>query len=363
MNRRAGIIACTTLLVGAAVAIGVATAQAAPVRFEAENAPATCDGLIESNHAGFSGSGFCNADNAVGAAAQFTVNAASAGSATLGIRYANGTTTARPADVLVNGSVAAGGVAFNGTGAWETWVSVNLTVTVNAGNNTIRVSPTTANGLANIDALDFEVGATTPPSSPPPANGKQMEDINRGLISVRSGTGNFVSWRMLGTEPASVTYRLFRGSTLVATQSHTNFFDAGAAQGSAYTVRAVINGVEQPASECALQFGSAGSWTCRCRSRRAAPRPTARRTRTRPTTRAWATSTATASTSSCSSGIRPTPRTTRSPGYTGNVFVDAYELNGTRLWRIDLGRNIRAGAHYTQFQVYDFDGDGRAEVA
>ena len=50
-------------------------------------------------------------------------------------------------------------------------------------------------------------------------------------------------------------------------------------------------------------------------------------------------------------------------GYTGNVFVDAYKLNGTRLWRIDLGRNIRAGAHYTQFQVYDYDGDGKAEVA
>src|SRR5574342_208829 len=50
-------------------------------------------------------------------------------------------------------------------------------------------------------------------------------------------------------------------------------------------------------------------------------------------------------------------------GYTGNVYLDAYKLDGTRLWRIDLGRNIRAGAHYTQFQVYDFDGDGRAEVA
>ena len=49
-------------------------------------------------------------------------------------------------------------------------------------------------------------------------------------------------------------------------------------------------------------------------------------------------------------------------GYTGNVYLDAYRLDGTRLWRIDLGVNIRAGAHYTQFQVYDFDGDGRAEV-
>jgi rhamnogalacturonan endolyase len=49
-------------------------------------------------------------------------------------------------------------------------------------------------------------------------------------------------------------------------------------------------------------------------------------------------------------------------GYTGNVLLDCYKLDGTRLWRIDLGRNIRAGAHYTQFMVYDLDGDGRAEV-
>lgn len=50
-------------------------------------------------------------------------------------------------------------------------------------------------------------------------------------------------------------------------------------------------------------------------------------------------------------------------GYTGNTIVDGIRLDGTRLWRIDLGRNIRSGAHYTQFQVYDYDGDGRAEVA
>lgn len=49
-------------------------------------------------------------------------------------------------------------------------------------------------------------------------------------------------------------------------------------------------------------------------------------------------------------------------GYTGNVYIDCYKLNGEKLWRIDLGPNIRAGAHYTQFLVYDFDGDGKAEV-
>ena len=57
------------------------------------------------------------------------------------------------------------------------------------------------------------------------------------------------------------------------------------------------------------------------------------------------------------------PRDNSQAGLTGNVYLDAYKLNGKKLWRIDLGKNIRAGAHYTQFLVYDFDMDGKAEVA
>lgn len=49
-------------------------------------------------------------------------------------------------------------------------------------------------------------------------------------------------------------------------------------------------------------------------------------------------------------------------GYTGNVYFDCYRLTGEKLWRIDMGKNIRAGAHYTQFMVYDLDGDGKAEI-
>src|SRR5699024_1217133 len=49
-------------------------------------------------------------------------------------------------------------------------------------------------------------------------------------------------------------------------------------------------------------------------------------------------------------------------GYTGNVYIDTYTFEGELLYRIDLGPNIRAGAHYTQFLVYDFDGDGKAEL-
>ncbi|MBQ4379971.1 MAG: rhamnogalacturonan lyase, partial [Bacteroidaceae bacterium] len=50
-------------------------------------------------------------------------------------------------------------------------------------------------------------------------------------------------------------------------------------------------------------------------------------------------------------------------GYTGYIMFDCYKIfTGERLWRIQLGRNIRAGAHYNQFLVYDFDGDGKAEL-
>ncbi len=135
-------------------------AVAAPTRYEAENA--TCDGTIDSNHAGFSGTGFCNANNAVGGFAQWTVTAASAGTATIAIRYGNGSTANRPADISVNGTVVQAASAFNPTGAWTTWATKTLTTQVNAGSNTIRVSSTTVNGPANLDFVDFEVA---PPQS------------------------------------------------------------------------------------------------------------------------------------------------------------------------------------------------------
>ena len=49
-------------------------------------------------------------------------------------------------------------------------------------------------------------------------------------------------------------------------------------------------------------------------------------------------------------------------GMTSPTIFDCYRLNGERLWRINMGRNIRSGAHYVPFMVYDFDGDGRAEM-
>ena len=156
-------ITCVGLLASALVVVASA-AQAAPTRYEAETA--VCTGTIDSNHAGFSGSGFCNGNNATSGFVQFTVNAAAAGTATLGIRFANGTTTARPANLVVNGSTVQA-PSFEGTGAWTTWVTRTLSVSVTAGTNTIRLNPTTSGGLPNIDYLDFEVGGTEPPPPPP----------------------------------------------------------------------------------------------------------------------------------------------------------------------------------------------------
>jgi hypothetical protein len=122
-------------------------------RYEAEDATIS-RGIVESNHAGHSGAGFVNYDNAPGGYVQFTVNAASAGTATLRFRYANGTTTNRPMDIAVNGTVVKAGQAFNGTGAWPAWQTVTLTASLNAGSNTVRATATSANGGPNLDYLD-----------------------------------------------------------------------------------------------------------------------------------------------------------------------------------------------------------------
>jgi hypothetical protein len=195
--------------------------------------------------------------------------------------------------------------------------------------------------------------------------GHQLETLDRGLISVRSGTGNLVSWRLLATDPTGVTFNVYRGSTkLTATpvSTSTNYLDAGAAADSSYTVRAVVSGVEQAASAASLTFANgyrdiplsvpAGGTT--------------------PDGVAYTYSANDASVGDVDGDgqyeyiVKWDPSNSKDnsqSGYTGDVYVDAYRLNGTRLWRIDLGRNIRAGAHYTQFQVYDYDGDGKAEVA
>lgn len=197
------------------------------------------------------------------------------------------------------------------------------------------------------------------------AGTRQMEFLDRGVVAVKTGTGVFVSWRLLGTEGSNVSFNVYRDGTKVNASpitNSTNLQDASGTSSSKYTVRAVVGGTEQAASAAASVWGNnylsvplsipAGGTT--------------------PDGVAYTYSANDASAGDLDGDgeyeliVKWDPSNSKDnsqSGYTGEVFIDAYKLNGTRLWRISLGKNIRAGAHYTQFMVYDLDGDGKAEVA
>ncbi|MFF0012638.1 carbohydrate-binding protein [Streptomyces sp. NPDC005374] len=197
------LITSVGLLAGTLVALsGTTTAQAATTRYEAETSPAVCTGAVETEYAGYSGSGFCNGTNATGAYAQFTVSTPASGTATLSVRFANGTTTARPADIIVNGTTVSS-VSFESTAAWTGWTTKTLTVPVNAGSNTIRLNPTSANGLPNVDYLDAETSGTT---TPPPSS--------TALYVSPSGTDSAAGTATAPTTLTSAISRISAGGTI-----------------------------------------------------------------------------------------------------------------------------------------------------
>ncbi|HSC66264.1 MAG TPA: cellulose binding domain-containing protein [Cellvibrio sp.] len=189
---------------------------------------------------------------------------------------------------------------------------------------------------------------------------RQAEYLDRGVVALPSGNGIFISWRFLGNDPDNISFNVYRNGTKVNSSPITNssnFFDGSGSVSAAYTVRPIVNGKELNAN-AANPTWSNPYWVINLN------RPNGG-------------SDYTYSPGDASVGdvdgdgeyeviLKWDPSNLKDnshAGATGNVYIDAYKLNGTRLWRVDLGRNIRAGAHYTQFMVYDLDGDGKAEVA
>ena len=194
------------------------------------------------------------------------------------------------------------------------------------------------------------------------APGKQVEKLDRGVVAIHTGAGNFIGWRALGTDAPMLRFDVYRGDTKLNARplDLTSFIDEGAPAGAAYTVRPAGGSHEAAA-------GAATAWD-QPYKKIPLQKPADGVT---PDGQRYGYTVGDGSAADLDGDgsyellvkWQPTNAHDNSHrGYTGNTYIDAYRLDGTRLWRIDLGRNIRAGAHYTTFLAYDFDGDGRAEL-
>ncbi|WP_440133510.1 rhamnogalacturonan lyase [Chitinophaga sancti] len=188
-----------------------------------------------------------------------------------------------------------------------------------------------------------------------------VEKLDRGLIAIpQSATETFLSWRLLATDPATITFNIYRQSNgklqKLASQPVTNFVDkhTDIHHAQTYVVKSVINGKESstatftiPADApiqqyLAIPLKTPPGYTPNDASAADLDGDGQYEIVLHQTGRAKDNS---------QSGITDPP------------IFQAYKLDGTFLWEINLGRNIREGAHYTQFMVYDLDGDGIAEFA
>ncbi|SNY64919.1 rhamnogalacturonan lyase [Paractinoplanes atraurantiacus] len=217
--------------------------------------------------------------------------------------------------------------------------------------------------LAYVAALLLTATAPAPASAAPtPANAAPtpaapahaapaMERLDRGLVVATTGEGHFLSWRLLRGE--HTPFHVYRDGHRIATVSDsTNYLDREGSPGARYRVAPAGHG---PAA-------AATAWDAAYYDL--------------PLKKPADGDTYTYSANDMSVGdvdgdgqyeyvVKWDPSNSKDVsqvGYTGPVYIDTYELDGTLLHRIDLGVNIRAGAHYTQFLVYDFDGDGRSEM-
>ena len=216
-----------------------------------------------------------------------------------------------------------------------------------------------------IITMAFVAGTSLVLATPARAQ-RQMENLGRGMVAVLQHDGNvYLGWRLLGTDPDRITFNVYRSTDRdVPTKLNrepirdsTNFVDVAVPPSSsnAYFVRPVLDGQEQPGG---------AAFTVKAMAR--AQQYIEVRLQT-------------------PSGYSPNDasvadldgdgeyeivihmtgrgRDNASSGKTDPPILHAYRLDGTLMWAIDLGKNIREGAHYTQFMVYDLDGDGKAEMA
>ncbi len=211
---------------------------------------------------------------------------------------------------------------------------------------------------------------------------KQMENINRGGFAADIGAysqGVYLSWRLLGTEPMDTVFNIYKnGTLLVENLNNTSYTDAAGTANDNYTVATVINGTIGAQSETFMKLTGHRDSAFKSSPYAYFDVPINipeggsgyNYNPEKPADNAGGANDASVGDVDGDGEYEiilkwdpSNSKDSAGSGVTGNVYIDCYEFDGTQLWRIDLGRNIRAGAHYTQFQVYDYDGDGKAELA
>ncbi|MBO7637191.1 MAG: T9SS type A sorting domain-containing protein [Paludibacteraceae bacterium] len=187
------------------------------------------------------------------------------------------------------------------------------------------------------------------------AGTKQMEYLDRGVVAVKVNNGVFISWRFLGTDDKSTGFNIYRDGTKIndaPITTKTNYVDTKGSANSKYVIKAVVGGVETEASKATIPWGEQYKTL----------------TLKRPGNNYAANDMSVGDVDGDGQYelfVKWYPNNAKDnsqSGKTDNTLIDCYKLDGTFLWRINLGINIRSGAHYTQFQVYDYDGDGKCEM-
>ena len=214
----------------------------------------------------------------------------------------------------------------------------------------------------------------------------QMEPLTRGLVAIhKSSGGNFISWRLLGTDAEGTTFDLYRdGKVISKNLSATSYADGSGQTSSVYQVVTHREGMEDETS------GEAQTWETIYKTMKL-DRPTGgsffykkgywgNNKPAADSTDYYNYYAHEASVADVDGDgeyeilVKWDPTNTHdnsNSGFTGNVYYDCYRMNyatgnedlsGQKLWRIDLGKNIRAGSHYNQPMFFDFNGDGKAEL-
>lgn len=203
------------------------------------------------------------------------------------------------------------------------------------------------------------------------AHAPQRENLDRGLVAVSTPDGIFLSWRLLPQEVRGATkaaliaadFRVLRNDLPIArVNDSANYLDREGTPQDCYSVAAIYPDREEAPCPPVAPWAN-GFLDIPLEPPADGVTPTGEKY--------------TYTANDVSVGdvdgdgryelfVKWDPSNSRDvsqKGYTGRCFIDCIRLDGTRLWRLDMGQNIRAGAHYTQFMVYDFDGDGHAELA